>query len=149
MFLLVDPSCYENMIKKREYRVHIFGSSVDVIPKINNGDVIRLHRVVTELRPKDGLPDFRVFRESDLVVFPWDQSENPRAANRFTFTENDLSQVKHLRAWSLERYKQPALNIIEPKIITLSVNRFLIPYFALTDHETLFINLGNQTRPKF
>lgn len=110
------------MVKKRDYRVHIFTSSLEVFPKINVGDIIRLHRVVTEIRPKDGLSDFRVFREGDLVIFPWNDQEKPRClANRFTYTEWDIAEVKRLKAWSLERYQTKTTTGTETKIITLSV----------------------------
>lgn len=123
MYLLVDPSCYEGMMKTRDYRVHIFGSSVTAFPKINVGDVMRLHRVVTEVRPKDGLRDFRVYRESDVVIFPWDDNDDPRSVGWFTFTEVDAAQVKLLKTWSLERYRRPTTPSIpaEAKIITMNV----------------------------
>jgi hypothetical protein len=108
MFVVVDPSCYEDMVKQREYCVHVFTSSLSAFPKIETGDIIRLHRGWAEIRPRDGLPDFRVFREDDLVIFPWNNEERPRcSANRFTFTKDDVEQVKSLKTWSLERYRKP------------------------------------------
>lgn len=122
MYLLVDPSCYENMIKVREYRAHIFCSSVSVFPTINKGDVIRLHRVITERRPKDGLSDFRIYREADFVIFPWNDNETPRSVGRFTFTEEDFAYVKRLKTWSLERYRNnTTTTAVEAKIITMNV----------------------------
>ncbi|KAI9553110.1 hypothetical protein GHT06_021002 [Daphnia sinensis] len=109
MYVIVDPSCYENMIKEREYCLHVFTSSLAAFPKIDVGDIIRLHRAWSEIRPRDGLPDFRVFREDDLVIFPWNEEERPRcSANRFTFTKEDVEHVKYLKRWSLERYRQQA-----------------------------------------
>lgn len=107
MYVVVDPSCYEDMIKQREYCMHVFTSSLAAFPKIEIGDIIRLHRAWAEIRPRDGLPDFRVFREDDLVIFPWNEEERPRcSANRFIFTEEDIEHVKYLKRWSLERYRQ-------------------------------------------
>ncbi|XP_057381586.1 uncharacterized protein LOC130704126 [Daphnia carinata] len=107
MYVIVDPSCYENMIKQREYCMHVFSSSLAAFPKIEIGDIIRLHRAWAEIRPRDGLTDFRVFREDDLVVFPWNDEEKPRcSAGRFTFTKEDVEHVKYLKNWSLERYRQ-------------------------------------------
>ena len=124
MFLVVDPSCYENMVKIRDFRVHIFTTSLAVFPKIVVGDVIRLHRVTAEPRPDQRIPDFRIFHEKDLVVFPWNEQERPRCSGtQFTYTQDDIAQVQNLKTWSLERYKQHAvISTTEPKIITLNVS---------------------------
>lgn len=122
MVLLVDPSCYEDMVKKREFALHIFTSSLEKFPKISKGDIVRLHRANTEARPGDGRPDFRVFREEEIVVFPWDGREDPRyMGSRFTFSEEDAAKVESLKSWSMERYKNPIPVTTEPKIITINV----------------------------
>lgn len=112
------------MVKVREYTVHVFTTSLAIFPKIVVGDIIRMHRAVTEHRPRDEVADFRVFRETDFIVFPWNDQERPRClASRFTFTEDDIVQLKYLKAWSLERYRQHLpVSTMEPKIITLSVS---------------------------
>ncbi len=123
MYLLVDPSCYENMVKVRDYRVHIFSASLAVFPRIEVGDIIRMN-ALTELRPGPS-KDFKVFSESALVIFPWNDQERPRVlASRFTLTQDDIAEIKRLKAWSLERSQHGALNpAVEPKskIVTLSV----------------------------
>ena len=128
MFVVVDPSCYEDMVKQREYCVHVFTSSLSAFPKIETGDIIRLHRGWAEIRPRDGLPDFRVFREDDLVIFPWNDEERPRcSASRFTLTKDDVELVKNLKKWSLQRYRKPVetqhanIEATDKNPITLSV----------------------------
>ena len=82
--------------------------SLRSFPKMEVGDIIRLHPAMAEIRPRDGLTDFKVFRENDLVIFPLNDEERPRcSANRFTFTKDDVELVKSLKIWSLERYRKP------------------------------------------
>ena len=116
MYLLVDPSCYENM---NDFRFHIFTTSLGVFPKIFVGDVIRMYDV------KPNSLDFRIYSERDIVVFPL--NEQPICSRiGFTFTEDDIAQVQKLKTWSLERFKQHAvISNPEPKIITLNVSLLL------------------------
>ena len=134
MYLIVDYSCYENMDKLRDYRVHIFTKSLAVFPKIVVGDVIRLHYVKLDINEKQKL-DFKVYNETDVVVFPWNEQERPICSGtHFTFTQDDIAIVQNLRKWSLERFKQHAverfkqhavISTPEPKIIILSVSLLL------------------------
>jgi hypothetical protein len=149
MFVVVDPSCYEDMVKQREYCVHVFTSSLSAFPKIETGDIIRLHRGWAEIRPKDGHTDFRVFREDDLVIFPWNDEERPRcSASRFTVTKEDVELVKNLKKWSLERYRKPVESIhanieaTDKNPITLSVIlKFL---FLMLSHSYVCLYFLNQ-----
>ena len=102
--------------------------SLRAFPKMEVGDIIRLHPAMAEIRPRDGLTDFRVFREDDLVIFPLNAEERPRClSNRFIFTKDDVELVKSLKAWSLERYRKPVerqqanTEVTDKNPITLSI----------------------------
>ena len=113
-------------MKVRDFRFHIYSESLAAFPEIAKGDVIRMHYAVTEIRPKEKLVDFRIFRQTNLVVFPLNDKERPRcSATYFAFTEDDIAQVKKLKVWSLDRFKQqPHVPILrtDSKITTLSVS---------------------------
>ena len=122
-------------MKIRDFRFHIYSESLAAFPEIAKGDVIRMHYAVTEIRPKEKLVDFRIFRETNLIVFPLNDREKPRCSTTcFTFTEDDIAQVKQLKAWSLNRHV-PIL-MTDSKITTLSVS-----FPSLVDIIELILNL--------
>ena len=120
MLLLVDSTCYEGGTRKLDYPLHVFASSVEGYPQVSRGDIIRVHRVRTEARDNGNKPDFRIFRERDIVVFPSDSRQAPRSATgRYTFTESDFELVNQLRQWAKERFHQAA-PVNEAHLTTLS-----------------------------
>ena len=120
MLLLVDPSCYEGSVSKTDYPLHIFSATRETYPKVVVGDIIRVHRAKAEVREGKGKPDFRIFNERDIVVFPSNPNIPPQShANRFTFTDRDVVVVEQLRQWSRERFHHPP-EVAESSLKTLS-----------------------------
>ena len=133
MVSLVDPSCYAdgpagNMVPVTDYLLHIFSPLLADFPPAVAGDVLRVHRSLVEVNPRNGKPDLRVSKASDVVLFPWDrETKEPFTSSTFyALGVEDLHTVRRLLQWSRERFQGPTVPVAgpptaEPKVITIAV----------------------------
>ena len=114
----MDSSCYEGKKKLKDFLLHIWGSSVESFPKIEQDNVVRIHRAKAEVRG-DGLQkvDFRIFHLGDMVVFPIGEPTRTYA-DRFTCTERDFAKRHELTTW-LHEIRPPVAAC--PRTITIDV----------------------------
>ena len=77
MVSMVDPTCYVGINRFTDYALHFMIPLLENYPNLNMGDIIRLHRCTAEVRPRSSKIDFRIFRETDILIFPAGDHLNP------------------------------------------------------------------------